>query len=54
MEAQVRVLKLAVENRYKVELPVKHVLAPCIIEYAALLLNRFEVGHDGKDSLRKS
>ena len=35
VEAQVRVLKLAVGNRCKVELPVKHVLAPWIIEYAA-------------------
>ena len=28
VQAQVRVLKLALENRYKVELPVKHVLVP--------------------------
>ena len=29
-QAQVRALKLALENRHKVELPVKHVLVPWI------------------------
>ena len=48
VEAQVRVLKLALEHRYKVELPAKHAMIPWMIEYAAFLLNRFEVGHDGK------
>ena len=53
MEAQVRVLKPAMENRYKVELPVKHVMVPWIIEYAAFLLNRFAVGHDDKTAYER-
>ena len=53
VQAQVRVLKLALENRYKVELPVKHVLIPWMIEYAAFLLNRCEVGHDGKTAYER-
>ncbi len=31
-QAQVRPLKLALENRHKVELPVKHVWVPWMIE----------------------
>jgi hypothetical protein len=53
VEAQIRVLTSALEKRWKVELPSKHAVMPWIIEYAALLLNRFEVGRDGKTSYER-
>ena len=48
VEAMTRVLKVALESRWQVRIPAKHAIIPWMIEYAALLLNRFEVGHDGK------
>ena len=42
-----------VEERWKVELPVKHAVVPWMVEYAALLLNRFEVVHDGRTAYER-
>lgn len=53
VEAQVRVLKLAVETRWGVEIPAKHPILPWLVEYSAFLLNRFEVGHDGKTAYER-
>ncbi len=47
VQARLRALKLAVENNRKVELPGEHAMIPWIVEYAAILLNRYEVGQDG-------
>ncbi len=35
-------------------IPSKHAIVPWIVEYAALLLNRFEAGRDGKTSYERS
>ena len=48
VQQQVRVLKLALEDTWKVKVAHKHEVVPSIIEYSAFLLNRFEVGHEGK------
>ena len=48
VQGQVRVLKFAAEERLQVELAVGHAIWPWLIEHAAFLLNRGEVGHDGK------
>ncbi len=32
----------------KIKLEAKHLITPWLVEYAALVLNRFEVGKDGK------
>ena len=53
VEGQVRVLKLALEKRWGAEIPSKHAVIPWMIEYAAYLLNRFEVGHDGKTAYER-
>ena len=46
---QTRVILSALEDRWKVQLPYDHPVMCFIVEYAAFLLNRFEVGHDGGD-----
>jgi hypothetical protein len=47
------VLKLALEKRWGAEIPSKHAAIPWTIEHAAYLLNRFEVGHDGKTAYER-
>jgi hypothetical protein len=44
VQQQVRVLKCALETRWKVDIHSKHPVMPWLIEYASYLLNRFEVG----------
>ena len=48
VQGQVRVLKLALEKRWVFQIPHRHSVVPWVVEYAAFLLNRYEVGHDGK------
>ena len=48
VQQQVRVLKLALEDTWKMKVAHKHEVVPWIIEYSAFPVNRFEVGHDGK------
>ena len=53
IEGQLRVIKLALEKRYKVELPVQHPLLAWAVEYAGVMLNRCEVGHDGRTAYER-
>ena len=53
VEGQVRVLKVALEERWKVKVPAASAVIPWLMEYAAYLLNRFEVGHDGKTAYER-
>jgi hypothetical protein len=53
IEGQVRVLLDALESRWNVKIPVDHPILCYIIEYAAFVINRFEVGHDGKTSFER-
>ena len=48
--AQARVLLSALQARWGLELPIDHPVICYIVEYAAILLNRFEVSADGKTS----
>ena len=48
VEQHVRVLKSALVGRWGVKLETRHPAIPWISEHAAVLLNRLEVGHDGK------
>ena len=54
VEQQVRVLESAVEGRWSVKLETRHPAIPWITEYAAVMLNRFEVGHDGKTAYERN
>ena len=53
IEGQVRVLLDALEARWGVSIPVDHAIMCYLIEYSAFLLNRFEVGHDGKTNYER-
>ena len=46
VQGQIRVMKGALEDQWGVKIGSKHAVIPWIIEYAAHLLNRFEVSHD--------
>ena len=50
IEHQLKVMRRALEERLGLKLNVKSTVWPWMAEYAALLLNRLEVGHDGKTS----
>jgi hypothetical protein len=54
VEAQIRVLKLAIEDRLGLNVPAMHCIVAFLAEYAAYLLNRLEVGKDGKTAFEKS
>ena len=54
VEHQVKVLKSAVESRWGVKIGARHSIVPWLVEYAAVLLNRFEVGRDGRTAFERS
>jgi hypothetical protein len=54
IEGHMRVILDAVETRWKVKIPADHPIICFLIEYAGFLLNRFEVGHDGKTAFERS
>ena len=53
-ERQVRTIKLALESNIGERIPSDHSLVPWLIEYASVLLNRGQVGKDGKNGLREA
>ena len=53
VQGQVRTMKGALEDRWGVKIGSKHAVIPWIVEYAAHLLNRFEVSHDGKTAYER-
>jgi hypothetical protein len=52
-EAQVRVSKSALEARWKMSIESGHPILPWMVEYVAVLMNRFEVGRDGMTSFER-
>jgi hypothetical protein len=54
VEGQIRVLKLALEERLGVKVPASSCIVAFLAEYSAYLLNRLEVGKDGKTALERS
>ena len=53
VEAQIRTMKAAFENRIMSKIDDQHAVITWLTEYAALLLNRFEVGRDGKTAYER-
>ena len=53
VEGQVRVLKDCLEEKWGIKIEAKHAIVPWIVEYASHLLNRFEVGHDGRTAYER-
>ena len=54
MQAMTRVLNAALEFRWHVTTPARHPVVSWMVVYASLLLNRFEIGHDGKTACARS
>jgi hypothetical protein len=53
IERQVVVMKCALEMRWKVKIGSKHPVLTWMVEYAAHLICRFEVSHDGKTAYER-
>ena len=53
VEGQVRTLKLALQSRIGETISSDHNIVPWIAEYAALLLNRSQVGKDGETAYER-
>ena len=48
VQDQVRVMRVALQDRWKVDVSHRHAVFPWMLEYVAHLLIRYEVGRDGK------
>jgi hypothetical protein len=53
VQGQLRVVRLALEKRYKVAIPAEHAFIAWAVEFAGVVLNRLEVGHDGKTAYQR-
>ena len=53
VEAQMRVIRSAIEEKMKVKISGKHAIWAWVAEYSSYLLNRFEVGKDGKTAYER-
>ena len=53
LSGQVRVLLSTLEERWGRAIPCDHPMMCYIVEYASILLNRFEVEVDGKTACRR-
>ena len=52
-QGQIRVLKDALEGRWKREIAAVECIVPWIVEWSAHVLNRFEVGKDGRTAYER-
>ena len=52
-EGQIRTIKLDFEPRIGTKVPSSHDVVPWLIEYAAVLMNRGQVGADGKTAYER-
>ena len=53
VQDQVRVMRVALQDRWKVDVSHRHAVFPWMLEYAAHLLNRYEVGRDGRTAYER-
>ena len=53
VQGQVRTLKDGLESRWKREIAAVECIAPWIVEWSAHVLNRFEVGKDGRTAYER-
>ncbi len=54
MEGQIRVLKSTGGEKYETEIPSDHGIVAWMVELAGVLVNRYEVGRDGKTPYERS
>ena len=48
VEGQLRTMKDALDLRYKQIIPAEHCIVTWLVKYVSVLLNKMEIGHDGK------
>ena len=53
MQGQVRVMKSCLQEKWEIDIEADHMIMAWMVEYAAHLLNRFEVGKDGKTAYER-
>ena len=51
VESQLRVMKNALEARIKVGIVASHCIIPWLTEYVGYVINRLEIGKDGKNPI---
>ena len=54
VEGMIRSLRSALEERIGTKLEVEDAIWPWLVEYSSYLLNRLEVGHDGKTAYERN
>lgn len=54
VEAQIRVMRSALEDKWETPLAEHREIWPSLVEYSDFFLNRCEVGHDGKTAYERS
>ena len=54
VEGQLRTMKDILDVRYKQVIPVKHCIVTFLVKYASILLNKMEIGHDGKTAEQRT
>ena len=54
VEGMIRSLRSALEERISGKLDITDAIWPWIVEYASYLMNRLEVGHDGRTAYERS
>jgi hypothetical protein len=52
-EGQIRTIKADLESRIQSKIPSSHDIVPWMVEYAAVLLNRGQVGSDGRTAYER-
>jgi hypothetical protein len=53
VQGQVRIIRLALERRYGASIPAEHPLMAWAVEFVAVVLNRVEIGHDGRTAYQR-
>ena len=53
VESQVRVMKLFLEEKLHIKIPVRHPIFAWLVPHCADLLNKAEVGHDGRTAYER-
>jgi hypothetical protein len=54
VEGQIRVIKNALEERLNIKIPGTHNILSWMVEFAGVLVNRYEVGKDGRTPYERS
>ena len=54
VEGQLRTMKDVLDARYKQVIPAEHCIITWLVKYVSVLLNKMEIGHDGKTAEQRT